>query len=41
MTYLDMIQTEVLPTKYIQGMRDNFGAHTYERIDKEGVFHSV
>lgn len=40
LTYLDMIQAEVLPTKYIQGMRDNFGAHTYERIDKEGVFHS-
>lgn len=39
-TYLDMIQADVLPTRYIQGMRDNFGAHTYERVDKEGVFHS-
>ncbi|MFT7184154.1 MAG: 6-phosphogluconate dehydrogenase [Oceanicoccus sp.] len=25
---------------FIQGLRDNFGAHTYERVDKEGSFHS-
>lgn len=25
---------------FIQGLRDRFGAHTYERVDKEGSFHS-
>ncbi|WP_317189780.1 hypothetical protein, partial [Escherichia coli] len=24
----------------IQAQRDYFGAHTYKRIDKEGVFHT-
>jgi 6-phosphogluconate dehydrogenase len=24
----------------LQALRDNFGAHTYKRLDKEGVFHS-
>ncbi|MEJ2330554.1 MAG: NADP-dependent phosphogluconate dehydrogenase, partial [Gammaproteobacteria bacterium] len=30
-----------LPTNLIQAQRDYFGAHTYERIDAEGTFHSV
>jgi 6-phosphogluconate dehydrogenase len=29
-----------LPAALIQGLRDNFGAHTYRRIDKEGSFHT-
>ena len=24
----------------IQGLRDNFGAHTYHRVDKPGTFHT-
>lgn len=30
-----------LPANLIQAQRDFFGAHTYERIDKEGVFHTI
>jgi len=28
-----------LPANLIQAQRDFFGAHTFERIDKEGIFH--
>jgi 6-phosphogluconate dehydrogenase, decarboxylating len=33
--------TECLPTNLIQGQRDYFGAHTYQRIDKPGDFHTL
>jgi 6-phosphogluconate dehydrogenase len=29
-----------LPSNLLQAQRDFFGAHTYERIDKPGVFHT-
>jgi len=29
-----------LPANLIQGLRDYFGAHTYERNDREGIFHT-
>jgi 6-phosphogluconate dehydrogenase len=29
-----------LPTNLIQAQRDFFGAHTYQRIDREGIFHT-
>ena len=29
-----------LPAALIQGLRDNFGAHTYRRVDREGSFHT-
>jgi 6-phosphogluconate dehydrogenase len=29
-----------MATNMIQAQRDYFGAHTYQRIDKEGVFHT-
>jgi 6-phosphogluconate dehydrogenase len=38
--YVDAATTERLPANMIQGLRDYFGAHTYERIDKEGSFHT-
>ena len=28
----------MLPTNLVQGMRDAFGAHTFQRIDREGTF---
>lgn len=40
LAYFDSITSEKLPANFIQGLRDNFGAHTYERIDKEGPFHT-
>ncbi|MWN90412.1 NADP-dependent phosphogluconate dehydrogenase [Gilliamella sp. Pra-s65] len=38
--YYDSYRSEVLPANLIQAQRDYFGAHTYQRIDKEGVFHT-
>lgn len=38
--YFDAMTTANLPANFIQGLRDNFGAHTYERIDKRGSFHT-
>jgi 6-phosphogluconate dehydrogenase len=40
LAYFDAFRTATLPTNLIQAQRDYFGAHTYERIDKEGVFHT-
>lgn len=37
--YFDSYRAEELPANLIQAQRDYFGAHTYERKDKEGVFH--
>lgn len=38
-TYFDSYRAEVLPANLIQAQRDYFGAHTYERTDREGIFH--
>lgn len=38
--YYDSYRTETLPANLLQAQRDYFGAHTYQRIDKEGVFHT-
>lgn len=38
--YYDSYRSEDLPANLIQAQRDYFGAHTYERKDKDGVFHS-
>lgn len=38
--YYDSYRRAVLPANLIQAQRDYFGAHTYERIDREGWFHS-
>lgn len=37
--YYDSYRSENLPANLIQAQRDYFGAHTYERTDKEGVYH--
>ncbi|WP_413509332.1 NADP-dependent phosphogluconate dehydrogenase [Carnobacterium maltaromaticum] len=37
--YYDSYRSATLPANLIQAQRDYFGAHTYERTDKEGVFH--
>ncbi|EUJ64353.1 NADP-dependent phosphogluconate dehydrogenase [Listeria fleischmannii] len=39
-SYYDSYRSEVLPANLIQAQRDYFGAHTYERVDKPGVFHT-
>ncbi len=38
--YLDAYCTERMPVNLVQAQRDYFGAHTYQRIDKEGSFHT-
>ncbi|MFS0749502.1 NADP-dependent phosphogluconate dehydrogenase [Oceanobacillus sp. 1P07AA] len=38
--YYDSYRSEDLPANLIQAQRDYFGAHTYERKDKDGIFHS-
>jgi 6-phosphogluconate dehydrogenase len=40
LSYFDAYCTEKMPTNLIQAQRDFFGAHTYQRIDKEGTFHT-
>jgi 6-phosphogluconate dehydrogenase len=40
LSYFDSYRTETLPANLIQAQRDYFGAHTYQRIDKEGIFHT-
>ncbi len=39
LNYLDGMKREKLPANIIQAQRDYFGAHTFERRDREGVFH--
>ena len=40
LNYLKAYASERLPANLIQAQRDFFGAHTYQRIDKEGTFHT-
>ncbi|MCY7793621.1 NADP-dependent phosphogluconate dehydrogenase, partial [Bacillus haynesii] len=40
LAYFDSYRTATPPANLIQAQRDYFGAHTYERTDKEGIFHT-
>jgi len=40
LAYFDAYRSELLPANLIQAQRDYFGAHTYERLDEPGVFHT-
>ncbi len=40
LAYYDSYRSERLPANLTQAQRDFFGAHTYERVDKPGVFHT-
>jgi 6-phosphogluconate dehydrogenase len=40
LAYFDGYRSETLPANLTQAQRDYFGAHTYRRIDQEGVFHT-
>jgi len=40
LAYYDSYRRERLPANLLQAQRDYFGAHTYRRIDKEGIFHT-
>lgn len=41
LSYYDSLAEKRLPAALIQGQRDFFGAHTYQRIDLPGVFHTT
>ncbi|MGN6804241.1 MAG: NADP-dependent phosphogluconate dehydrogenase, partial [Ginsengibacter sp.] len=41
LNYFNAYRRNFLPTNLIQAQRDFFGAHTYERVDQEGIFHTV
>jgi 6-phosphogluconate dehydrogenase len=40
LAYYDSYRTARLPANLLQAQRDFFGAHTFERIDKPGIFHA-
>jgi 6-phosphogluconate dehydrogenase len=40
LSYIDGYRQARLPANLLQAQRDYFGAHTYRRIDREGVFHT-
>ncbi|MDR3565406.1 MAG: NADP-dependent phosphogluconate dehydrogenase [Negativicutes bacterium] len=40
LSYFDSYRRAVLPANLIQAQRDYFGAHTYERVDRPGIFHT-
>jgi 6-phosphogluconate dehydrogenase len=39
LAYYDGLRRDRLPAALIQGLRDNFGAHTYRRVDRDGTYH--
>ncbi|MCW2524208.1 MAG: hypothetical protein JWO63_2543, partial [Frankiales bacterium] len=41
LAYFDGLRRKRLPAALIQGLRDNFGAHTYQRVDAAGAFHTL
>jgi 6-phosphogluconate dehydrogenase len=40
LSYYDGYRLERLPANLLQAQRDYFGAHTYQRLDKPGAFHT-
>lgn len=40
LAYYDSYRSEQLPMNLLQAQRDYFGAHTYQRNDKEGIYHT-
>lgn len=40
LNYFEAYTSSRLPLNVIQAQRDNFGSHTYERIDRPGIFHT-
>ncbi|MBO1765845.1 NADP-dependent phosphogluconate dehydrogenase [Allobranchiibius sp. GilTou38] len=41
LAYYDALSSDRLPAALVQGLRDFFGAHTYQRVDKKGTFHTL
>jgi 6-phosphogluconate dehydrogenase len=41
LSYFDTYKSKQLPINLLQAQRDYFGAHTYQRVDQEGSFHTA
>lgn len=41
LAYFEALGSDRLPANLLQAQRDFFGAHTYQRIDREGIFHTA
>ncbi|WP_042410912.1 NADP-dependent phosphogluconate dehydrogenase [Streptacidiphilus carbonis] len=41
LSYFDSLSVKRLPAALVQAQRDFFGAHTYHRVDKDGIFHTL
>ncbi|HET8989225.1 MAG TPA: NADP-dependent phosphogluconate dehydrogenase [Humibacillus sp.] len=41
LAYYDTVRAARLPAALVQGLRDNFGAHSYGRVDRAGAFHTL
>ncbi|HEU4850064.1 MAG TPA: NADP-dependent phosphogluconate dehydrogenase [Terrimesophilobacter sp.] len=41
LAYYDGLRADRLPAALVQGQRDFFGAHTYQRVDAPGTFHTL
>ena len=41
LSYYDSLRIDRLPAALVQGQRDYFGAHTYQRVDKPGTYHTL
>lgn len=41
LSYIDALASDRLPACLIQAQRDDFGAHTYRRVDVPGIFHTL
>jgi 6-phosphogluconate dehydrogenase len=41
LSYFDGLRAKRLPAALVQGQRDFFGAHTYQRVDMPGTFHTL
>jgi 6-phosphogluconate dehydrogenase len=41
LAYYDALRAKRLPAALVQGLRDYFGAHTYRRNDRDGLFHTL
>jgi 6-phosphogluconate dehydrogenase len=41
LAYYDGLRSERSPANLIQGLRDYFGSHTYHRVDRPGIYHTL
>ena len=41
LSYYDLVRAPRTNAALTQGLRDFFGSHTYQRVDKEGTFHTL